>query len=87
VKFVLAYSWSSICGISADEDDDANAAQGAKVAGNGAVTDAQVRELSALADEVGADKEKFCKYLKVDSLAAIPAATSPVSKSIGSALK
>ncbi len=35
------------------------------------ITAEQVAELNALADEVGADKAKFCKYLGVDSIADI----------------
>ena len=37
------------------------------------ITAAQVKQLSDLADEVGADKAKFCRYLNVASLAEIPA--------------
>ena len=50
------------------EDDDGAAG------GSGAtITEAQVEALVKLAKEVGADIRKFCEYLKVDSLAAIPA--------------
>jgi hypothetical protein len=35
------------------------------------VTLEQVGELIALADEVGADKEAFCRYFKVDGFADI----------------
>ncbi len=37
------------------------------------ITDDQYAELRALADDVGADVRKFCAYLKVDSLADLPA--------------
>jgi hypothetical protein len=52
----------------ATTDDDGRAA------GKGATVDAnQLAELNRLADDVGADKQRFCSYMKVDSLAAIPA--------------
>lgn len=53
---------------SAEKDDDGNAA-GAK--DDGPISKEQLDELIALADEVGADKAKFCKYAKVDSFADI----------------
>jgi hypothetical protein len=37
------------------------------------ITEAQVAELVALADEVGADKARFCRHFKIDSFAAIRA--------------
>jgi hypothetical protein len=49
------------------EDDDGKAAD------NTPITEAQLQELIALADDVGADKIKFCKYLKVAALAEVPA--------------
>lgn len=52
----------------ATTDDDGRGA------GNGAVVnETQLAELNRLADEVGADKQRFCRYMKVDSLAFIPA--------------
>ena len=50
------------------EDDDGVAG------GTKQITEAQVEDLVKLAKEVGADVRKFCEYLKVDSLAAIPSA-------------
>lgn len=41
------------------------------------ITERQVADLLALADEVGADLAKFCKYMKVDNLAVIPALMYP----------
>ena len=54
------------------KDDDGNAGGGV---GPGAekITAAQADELNWLADNVKADKAAFCKYLKVDSIASIPA--------------
>ncbi len=49
-----------------DDDDDGNRA------GSGdKITREQMQELSDLADDVGADKERFCKYARVDSLSDI----------------
>lgn len=54
--------------VSRGEDDDGAAA------GRGAtITDEQVETLQDLIIEVGADPVKFCAYLKVQSLSAIPA--------------
>ena len=52
-----------------EKDDDGNAA-GAKEE-DGLITSAQIDELIALADEVGADKARFCKFYGIDSLADI----------------
>lgn len=54
------------------DDADANVAQ-AEGKNTKPITAAQVKTLSDLADEVGADKAKFCRYLNVTSLAEIPA--------------
>jgi hypothetical protein len=51
------------------DDDDGNAASDALPR----ITEAQVKELLALADDVGADLIKFCRYYKIDSLADIKA--------------
>lgn len=82
LTYARRYGWSSVVGITADDDDDANAAEVAHKA-NGKrkaeplddtpITKAQVDQLIALADEVGADKAKFCSHLKVPSIAEIPA--------------
>lgn len=72
LTYARRYSHSAICNIAADEDDDANVAQ-AEAKNTKPITSAQVKTLSGLADEVGADKAKFCRYLNVTSLAEIPA--------------
>lgn len=62
----------SVLGLTvADEDTDAHEPSGA------AITDAQVADLSALADEVKADLPKFLKYMGVASMADIPAGDYP----------
>lgn len=50
-----------------DKDDDGNAADP-----NFWVSEEQVTDLVALMDEVGADRDKFCNFLKVDTLAHLP---------------
>jgi hypothetical protein len=53
-------------GLAASEDDDGKASESADT-----ISLEQVEELVALADEVGADKEAFCRYFKVDGFAHI----------------
>jgi len=48
-------------------DDDGNAAGGIFK-----IDEEQIAELNKLADDVGADKKKFCEVFKVDSIADIP---------------
>lgn len=52
-----------------DEDDDGKAAGATEQ--DGPISEEQLNELIALADEVGADKAKFCRYAKVESFAEI----------------
>ena len=54
-------------------DDDGAAAEAAAVnqCEPGKVSEAQLAELTALADSVGADKAKFCRYYKIEGLADI----------------
>lgn len=61
------YAASAILNIVAeDEDDDGNG-----VDALAPITDEQVSELIELADKVGADKEKFCKFAGIESFADI----------------
>jgi hypothetical protein len=53
-------------GLAVSNDDDGKKADAAD-----AITLEQVEELVALADEVGADKEAFCRYFKVGGFADI----------------
>jgi len=52
-----------------DEDDDGNGAG----AGVELITENQIADMEALASEVNANIDNFCKYLKVDNLADLPA--------------
>ena len=54
------------------DDDDGNAGGGVGP-GVEKITQEQADGLNALADDVGADKVAFCRYLKVDAITAIPA--------------
>lgn len=78
VTYGRRYALSAMVGI-APEDDDGNAAvnPGPNAAPNNAtqafISEDQVMTLQALAEGVGADIPKFCSYLKVKTLSAIPA--------------
>jgi hypothetical protein len=66
LTYLQRYSLVQMLGLAAAADDDG------KAGGNGeAISLEQVEELVALADEVGADKEAFCRYFKVDGFAHI----------------
>jgi hypothetical protein len=54
-------------GLAASDDDD-----GAAISTGDKITDQQRTALVDLADEVGADKVAFCKYMKIASLADLP---------------
>ena len=60
------YLIKMIFNIAVGEDDDGNRAGAGPL-----ITSEQVGDLQALLDEVKADKERFCKYLKIGSLAEI----------------
>jgi len=55
-------------GLAVSNDDDGNSADAGIV-----ISDDQLKQLISLADEVGADKEKFCAVMKVPSFADIRA--------------
>jgi len=68
LTYLQRYSLVQMLGLAAGNDDDG------KAAGDGeAITQEQLDNLIDLADEVGADKEAFCKYFKVDGMANIAA--------------
>lgn len=67
LTYLQRMTLKSALGLATSNDDDGKAAGGAN-----AITLEQVEELVALADEVGADKEAFCRYFKVDGFADIP---------------
>lgn len=68
ITYLQRYTLKAALGLAAASDDD-----GAAVEAPDYVSRAQLDEIIDLAEAVGADKEKFCKYLRVGSLAEIPA--------------
>lgn len=66
LTYLQRYSLVQALGLAASNDDDG------KLASNGeSITLEQVEQLIAIADEVGADKEAFCRYFRVDGFADI----------------
>ena len=68
ITYLQRYTLKAALGLAASNDDD-----GGKADEPDYITRDQLTQLVNLADDVGADKEKFCKYLRVGSLAEIPA--------------
>lgn len=68
LTYLQRYSLVQALGLAATNDDDGKAGGGA-----GTVSLEQVESLVTLADEVGADKEAFCRYFRVDGFADIAA--------------
>jgi hypothetical protein len=82
LTYLQRYSLVQMLGLAAAADDDG------KAGGGEAISLEQVEELVALADEVGADKEAFCRYFKVDGFAHIttkdfPRAVAALNKKRG----
>lgn len=63
------YLLKMIFNIAVGEDLDGNA----PTSMGGLLSEAQVDALNLLADDVGADKRRFCQFMKVESFAEIPA--------------
>jgi hypothetical protein len=80
ITYFKRYSYAAAFGRVADEEDDANIAEGNgyvpanRAAAVGKVTDEQFRALQAAVDRTGADLARFCKYFDVPSLKDVPAA-------------
>ena len=69
VSYLERYTLFAILGLaSTDQDDDGLAA-----ASGGLVTPEQAANITALIEEVGADRGRFLKYLKVEALEQLPA--------------
>lgn len=68
ITYLQRMTLKAALGLAASDDDDGSTSEQPDY-----ITGDQLGTIVALADEVGADKEKFCKYLKVGSLAEIPA--------------
>ena len=74
--YARRYSLSAMCAISADEDDDANAANDKAVSApaNTPITAEQFRTLRDLIDKTGAEEAKLLAYVKADSLESLTVA-------------
>lgn len=69
VTYLQRYTLMAATGLAAhDMDDDGNSA-GKPVE---YITESELADLNALAEEVGADIEAFCRYLKIESLDQLP---------------
>jgi hypothetical protein len=68
LTYLQRYSLVQMLGLAAADDDDGKASHGGAT-----ITEDQAADLVALADDVGADRAKFCKYFKVESFSALPA--------------
>lgn len=68
LTYLQRYSLVQALGLAATDDDD-----GQTAGASGSITDEQAGEIRALMEEVGADVRRFCEYLKVPSIADIPA--------------
>lgn len=68
VTYLQRYTLKAALGIAAENDDDGQGAGGADAQ---PVTDEQLLELQTLVSTTGADTAKFCRYMRVESLADI----------------
>lgn len=68
ITYLQRYTLKAALGLAASNDDDGNTSETPEY-----ISREQLSRLVELADNVGADKERFCKYLRVGSLAEIPA--------------
>jgi hypothetical protein len=73
--YARRYALAAMVGVSPEDDDGNGASQLSRSPSppTGVISGEQLEELQDLAGDVGADVPKFCQYLKVSSLAAIPA--------------
>jgi len=72
LTYLQRYSLFLALGLAAGNDDDG------KAAGAGEKIDQQqIDHLIQLAEDVGADKAKFCAYMKIDSFADLPVSRLP----------
>jgi hypothetical protein len=67
ITYLQRMTLKAALGLAVSNDDD-----GKQADSTGAITLEQVEKLVALADEVGADKEAFCRYFRVNGFADIP---------------
>lgn len=68
ITYLQRYTLKAALGLAAAKDDDARTSEPPTT-----ITAIQLRELDALAAEVKADVPKFCKFFKIEEMAALPA--------------
>lgn len=64
VTYLQRYTLKAALGLAVEANDDDGQAAG----GNDAITEEQAAELRKLAEQNGADLEKFCAYMKVEAI-------------------
>jgi hypothetical protein len=69
VTYLQRYTLKAALGLAASADDD-----GAKSEDTGAITEGEREIILTMVEETGADIEKFCEVLQIDSVATMPAA-------------
>jgi ERF superfamily len=69
LTYLQRYSLMQMLGLAAADDDDGNSADAGEK-----ITEAQVTELIDLCEAVGADRGRFLKYLKIETMAGLPEA-------------
>lgn len=69
LTYARRYSWASMCGVFAEDDDDANAA----AAESKVISHEQLDTLRALIDETETETAKFCKVFGIGNITALPA--------------
>lgn len=69
ITYMQRYSLMSITGLAAKDQDDDGAGSGEQVE---TLTEDEIANMQALLEDVGANKESFLKYMKVDKLGDIP---------------
>lgn len=71
ITYLQRYCLKAALGLAAGKDDDGRVAAGIDQSEPKKITEAQLSELIALADEVGANKQRFCAHYKLESFADI----------------
>lgn len=71
LQYLMRYSLKASLGLSVKKKDDDGKGADATDDSSEPVTQEQLDELLTLAEKVGADKERFCKFYKVESFADI----------------
>ena len=73
ITYARRYSWASLCGIAADDDDDAELGNNSTTLGQAKISQEQCDWLLTLMEQYGADQKAFEKYMKVENIADLPA--------------